>query len=58
VNIPRDGGCDTCSYGGDNDITFDIRYKEKDARYWNYHTVQDDPLNFFTTLFPYIDDAR
>lgn len=58
TNIPRGGGCDTCGYGGDNDLTFDILYRDASDTYWDYHTVQDDPLNFFTTLYPYIDGAR
>lgn len=54
TNIPAGGGCDTCGYGGDNDLSFDIRYKPSENEYSKCHTIDGDPLNFFSKLYPYM----
>lgn len=49
----RMGYCDTCSYT-EVSYSFDIWYTtEKNGR--GYVTIQGDPLNFFPTLYTYME---
>lgn len=51
----QNSGCDTCGYGGSG-ASFDINWRE--GRYSKWVTLELDPLEFFTILYPYIERAN
>lgn len=50
----RTGYCDTCAYT-EVSYSFNIRYQTAERYGYQYVTIEGDPLNFFPTLYTYME---